>query len=249
MKERTRFVLTAAMIVVFAFGLIGCATQQAGVKNAAYTDQTGFLSDYSKLKPEADKKKVYINPGVNFSDYNKVMLDRITVWYNKDAKYKGIDPTELKALVDYFHSAIVKALGDAYPVVDKPGPGVMRVRIALTDLIPTKPEYSVAIAVIPYASATDLVTGGKEMHPPYLGETAMEAELLDSLTHEQLGAFTDRKLGKKLNIDTSKGNSEAVKKGVGGYFDAFSTWGYAKAAFDAWAQAFRVRLDDMRGGK
>jgi len=59
--------------------------------------------------------------------------------------------------VDYFHDAIVNALGDAYPVVETPGPDVLRVRIALTDLVSTKPEITVAMAVIPYATAADVV--------------------------------------------------------------------------------------------
>lgn len=247
MTERTRIVLTAAMILAITIGMTGCATTQSGSSKPAYTGQTGFLSDYSKLKLESGKKKVYINPDVDFSNYDKIMIDRITVWYKEDTEYKGIDPTELKALADYFHNAIAKAVEDAYPVVDKPGPGVMRVRISLTDLVPTKPEYSVAIAVIPYGSAADLLIGGKDSHPPYLGETAMEAEMLDSQTNEQLGAVVDRKLGKKLNVDTSEGSSAAVKKGVDGYLDAFSTWGYAQAAMDYWAQSFRKRLDGLRG--
>ena len=248
MQGRTKFVLTVAMLVVFAFGLIGCVTQQAGVKKPAYTGHTGFLSDYSKLKSEGDDSKIYIAKDVDFSKYDKILLDRITVWYKGDAKYKGIDPTKLKALTDYFHDAIVKALGDAYPVVDTPGPDVLRVRIALTDIVPTKPEITVAMAVIPYATAADVVMGGKSGHSPYLGETAMEGELLDSVTHKQLGAYVDRKLGKKYHYDLSKG-TKGIEAGAEGYVDAYSTWGYAKAAFDAWAKGFRERLDAMRGVK
>ncbi len=248
MKKSTSVLFTGVLIVVFAFGLIGCATQQAGVKKAEYTAQSGFLSDYSKLKSEGEDTKVYIDPAVDFSKYDKVMIDRITVWYKEDAKYKGIDPTQLKTLTDYFHNAIVKELGDAYPVVDKPGPDVMRVRIALTNLVPTKPEITVAMAVIPYATVADIAMGGKKGHSPYLGETAMEGELLDSVNHKQLGAYVDRKLGKKYHYDLSKG-SEGVQAGAAGYIDAYSTWGYAKAAFDAWAKGFRTRLDSMRGVK
>jgi hypothetical protein len=54
------------------------------------------------------------------------MIDRIKVFLKEDAKYKGIDPAELKALVDYFHEAIKKAVSEAYPVVREPGPDVLR---------------------------------------------------------------------------------------------------------------------------
>jgi hypothetical protein len=73
----------------------------------------GFLSDYSKLQPVPDGNGAerYLDPNQNWKQYNKVMLDRIRIWYKDDADYKGIDPTELKALTDYFQNAIVKALG------------------------------------------------------------------------------------------------------------------------------------------
>ena len=247
-KKRTRTNITGVMLtlLILTLGLTGCASQQAGVKKSPDTAHTGFLSDYSKLEPTGQGVERYQDPDMDFSRYDKILLDRITVWYKNDNEYKGIDPAELKALADYFHTAIVAALGDAYPVVDTPGPDVLRVRIALTDLVPTKPEYSVVMLAVPFGSAADLVMGGKDMHAPYLGETAVEAEMLDSLTHQQLYAYIERKQGKKYQYDPSKG-TEGVKAGVSGYFDAYSTWGYAKAACDQWAKALRVRLDKMHG--
>ena len=239
---------TAARFVALLFFLValtGCTgTQSVAVKPLGHTD---FLSDYSQLKPvEGEKEaKRYINPRTDFAGYDRILIDRIKVWYKDDAEYKGIDPTELKALTDYFHEAIVRELEGAYAVTDRPGPGVMRLRIALTELVPTKPEYSVVVAVTPYATIADLAAGGQEMHSPYLGLTAMEGELLDSVTGEQLGAIVDRKLGKKYYYDLSKG-TEGVSAGVGGYIDAYTTWGYAKTAFDTWAKGLRARLDEFR---
>jgi hypothetical protein len=41
----------------------------------------------------------------------------------KPGQQQGIDPTDLKALVDYFHTALAKALKPQLQVVDKGGPG------------------------------------------------------------------------------------------------------------------------------
>jgi hypothetical protein len=97
--------------VLFSLNFSGCATKKA-------TDKyEGFLSDYSKLTPDPDgtKGELWEKPGVDFNKYNRVLLDRILIYYKDDSDYKGIDPTELKALADNFHEAIVKALGDDYP--------------------------------------------------------------------------------------------------------------------------------------
>ena len=87
----------------------------------------GFLSDYSKLSPEGGDSDAYryLDGAADFSRYKKLLIDRIKVYYKEDSDYKGIDPDDLKALTDYFHQALVTAVGDAYLVVNEPGPDVM----------------------------------------------------------------------------------------------------------------------------
>jgi hypothetical protein len=58
--------------------------------------------------------------------YNKLMIDCIKIYLKEDAHPNRIDPSELKELADYFHQAIVKAVEPAYPVVNEPGPDVLR---------------------------------------------------------------------------------------------------------------------------
>jgi hypothetical protein len=224
----------------------GCASTPLGDAKPRYA---GFLSDYSKLQPvpNGDGAERYRKPNVDWKQYNKVMLDRIRVWYKDDADYKGIDPTELKTLTDYFQNALVKALEPTYPVVTKPGPDVLRVRVAITDLIPTKPEMSVVTLVVPYATVADVAAGGGTGSSPYLGQTAIEAEFLDSRSNQVLAAYVDRQVGKKYDIDLSQGVGTAVEKGVSSYTKAYSTWAYAEAAFDYWAGLLRKRLDEAHG--
>jgi hypothetical protein len=222
----------------------GCASTPPGDTKPKYA---GFLSDYSKLEPvpNGDGAERYLKPNENWKQYNKVMLDRIRVWYKDDADYKGIDPTELKTLTDYFQNAFVKALEPTYPVVTQPGPGVLRVRVAITDLVPTKPEMSVVTLVVPYAAVADVAAGAAGVS--YLGQTAIEAEFLDSRTNQVLAAYVDRQVGKKYDIDLSQGVGTAVEKGVSSYTKAYSTWAYAEAAFDHWAGLLRKRLDEAHG--
>jgi hypothetical protein len=84
----------------------------------------GFLSDYSKIsKTEADDGSYeYLDSTVDFSKYNKLLVDRIKIFFKDDSDYKGIDPDELKVLTDYFYEAVNKAVGDAYPMVTEAGP-------------------------------------------------------------------------------------------------------------------------------
>ena len=71
---------------------------------------------------------------------------------------------------------------DTCPVVDKPGPDVLRVRAAITDIIPANPLIN----------ATAILAVGL---PVDMGGAAMEAEFLDSMTNEPLGSVVDKRWG------------------------------------------------------
>jgi hypothetical protein len=59
-----------------------------------------------------------------------------------------------------------------------------------------------------------------------LGGASMEAEVVDSLTGEQIGAVIESQKGKRLSL-----------KGL-------SKWGDAKAVMNGWAKRFKERLDE-----
>ena len=67
----------------------------------------GFLTDYSKIPSTGDDGAYrYRDPAADFGKYNKLLVDRIKIWFKDDSEYKGIDPEELKQLTDYFYGAI-----------------------------------------------------------------------------------------------------------------------------------------------
>ena len=206
----------------------------------------GFLSDYSQLKPEGGDSSAYIHrstPAIA-GKYNKVMVDRIKVFFADESEYQGIDPTDLKALTDYFHHALSKSLGDAYPLVTEPGPDVLHLRIAVTNIKPNKPIASVATLVVPFLWVADAGTGVASDHPgstAFVGQASIEAEALDSVSGEQIAAYVETEIPKKYNWVSG------VEKGVTGYLDSYSSWAYTKKAMDIWAKYIRERMDAMHG--
>jgi len=206
----------------------------------------GFLSDYSRLKLRdgTEDTFVYQDPNIDISRYDKLMVERIKVWFKEDAEYKGIDPAEIKDLTDYFHKAIIEAVGDQYPIVREPGPNVLRLRIAMTDLVPNKPSASLITLVVPFlwlAEAGSGVATGDTGSTPFVGEVTIELEALDSQSNLQVAAFIERKIG--LKYHWNKGVATAVSD----YTKAYSTWAYTKQAMDHWAQAIRDHLDKAHG--
>ena len=205
----------------------------------------GFLSDYSKLAPEGGECKAYRyrDPSVDIKKYNKLLIDRIKIFVKEDAEYKGIDPAELKELVDYFHQAIVKAVSGKYEVVREAGPDVMRLRIAITDLVPNKTSASVVSLVVPALWLGEAGAGAakdKAGSTPFVGEATIEFEALDSGSSEQVAAYIETRVGMKYVWN------KGVSEGVGQYTKAYSTWAYTKQAIDHWAKLLRERLDAAR---
>ena len=144
--------------------------------------ESGFLVDYSQLTPgDGDRAALtYVDPDVDFKKYDALMFDRVSVWLSPVAETREVDPAVFKKMSDYFLNALVEAVKDGYTVVDQPGPNVIRVRAAITDVEPSDP---VAKAV----SVDNIGTGGAEA----------EIELLDSMSSERLAAAVDHRRGGK----------------------------------------------------
>ena len=186
MRHAIKFVLMGMFIVIMT---CGCTAHRA--------QKTGFLSDYSKLKPQSDVSYRYRAPGNPLKNYSKFIIEPVVVHLHVDSKSK-ISKQDLIDLKNYMHSALINAIKDRYEVVYRPGPGVARLRSAVTDLKKAK----ILMNIHP---ASKLIGSG-------LGGASLEAELLDSQSGEQIGALMESQLGERLSLAglTEWGDAKAV---------------------------------------
>ncbi len=101
--------------------------------------KTTFLGEYEKNLepgPEGGVKLRWLKPGVDFTKYNKFMVDYVIFALDPDSQYKGINGDEMKQLADDASLALVNAIQAYYSVVSEAGPDVARIRWAITDLKP-----------------------------------------------------------------------------------------------------------------
>jgi hypothetical protein len=178
------------------------------------------------------------------------MIARMTVSLLA-TQQEGIDPTDLKTLTDYFHDSLVRALEPQMPVVEEAGPGVIVLRLALTDLVPTSVSRSVTGTLIPYAFVAEAGSGAATGRPagatPYLGETGMEMQFLDGATRNILAECRDTQIGRKYAADLDAGAVGAAQTWASGYLGSFESWSYARNAFDKWCVLTAKRLAELRG--
>lgn len=180
-----------AVVLMFA---AGCAKAPPG---------SGFLKDYSALKmdPDDESLKWWEKPGVDWKRYKKLVVDPVVVYLHPEAKNRQIEPDVLKEMTDYFRGVVIEEVQDTYSVVTAPGPDVLRIRAAITDLIPANP-------------LVNIITTAGVCLPLDMGGASMEAMFLDSTTHELLGAVVDTKKGTPVDINgfTTWGHAKGAFK-------------------------------------
>ena len=92
-------------------------------------------------------------------------------------------------------------------IVDKAGAGVLVVRIALTDLVPTNVADSLVGTAVPYGFAAEVASGAATGLPagatPYLGETGIEVQFRDGASASVIAECADTEVGRKYAADMS----------------------------------------------
>ncbi len=218
--------------------------------------RSGFLSDYARLKanPLLGGIECWRDPRLDAARFDKVLVSRIVVSLappKGEGEQKTIDPNDLKTLTDYFHDSLVKALKPQMQVVDKAGPGVVVIRIALTNLVPTTVSDSVAGTLIPYAFVAEAGSGVAPGRPagstPYMGETGMEMQFRDGGNGQIIAECRDAEIGRKYATDVDGSAVGAAQTWASGYLNSFQAWSYAKNAFDKWSLLVAKRFAELRG--
>ena len=252
--SHTLLACSAAVVAL----LSGCAGPGGGANVVASENakdkvaNVGFLSDPARLKATSVSGGMlcWRQSGVDWKRYDKVMIERIQVYLQPTAERRPVDPSDLKSLIDYFHSALVRDLSPQVQIVNTAGPGVLRVKLALTALVPTNTAESLAGTAVPYGFVAEIGSGAASGRPvgstPYMGQTGLEAQFRDGATGNVVGECADTEIGLKYAADLNKGASTAAQAWLNGYVSSFQSWSYAQDAFNKWSAQFARRFSDLR---
>lgn len=190
-----------ATLLVFVALVAGCASKPA-------LTQTGFLSDYSQLEPVDSDRMRYESPAA--TQYHSFVVQPVQILVPAGT----FDSDEQAELAQYFRQAFEDAIADSgYAIANSPGTGVASVRLALTD-VATSTWWK---KIHPVSRAIGAGTGGG----------AMEAEVVDSVTGDQIAAV----------IQAGSGNQFRLTN--------FSTIADVKSAIDGWARIAAQRLREL----
>jgi hypothetical protein len=221
------------MRLIAALGVVAltaaCSvTEQAKPSALETTPTSGFLGDYSQLKPGGKDRAllVYVDPSARWREYKAVFVQPVQFWGG--AK---VEPEQQQNLSNYYYNKIREHVSTQLPLADTPGPGVLEVRAALTDTTTATPVLRTVSVVVPQArllnSVKNLATGSYA----FVGVAQSEMEVRDGGTGRRLAAAVDRRSG-GLSIRNA---------------DVWE-WGDAENAMDYWSERVAQRLGELRSG-
>jgi hypothetical protein len=157
-----------------------------------------FLTNYDLLQPRAGKAGkpgdlAYIAPNAlkRLAAYKAVMVDQPEILFSPDSDVKGMKPDDQKALAEAMRDALSGRLAEGgYSVAQQPGPGVLYLRVGLTDLIVKKKKRG----LLAYTPVGAVVKFGTDAVRDTLSkvdfiEMTFQAELVDSTSNDVLGAI------------------------------------------------------------
>jgi hypothetical protein len=195
--------------------------------SAGAQQNSGFLTDYSKLAPAADNpdSQIWISKDFDFKPYHKIMLDQVEIFVSPTSEYKGVPPDVFEGMADRFKASIKNALRSGYQIVRKPGPDVLRIRPAITGVNLVKPKFN-PVNILPVVLVVRTVSGANQAQ-----NVALSGEI------EVLGPGDNVVAGA---VSIGVGNT-AVRAGQQ------ITWKDVQALTDTWAKNLRRRLDEARG--
>ena len=190
-----------------------------------------FLSDYTQLKQSSDAHMDYTYlaedaPG-KMAKYSAVMIDQPEIFVAANSKYKGMKPDDMKQLADAFRASMAQSLSTTYMIVDQPGPNVLYIRFAISNVQLKKHKKGLLgytpIGLVAGAAKSALTSDFTKKID--LKGLTMEVEILDSNSAEQFAALLETRSGKK---------------------DEPASWEELEALITVYSQRVGCRLDNAR---
>jgi len=171
---------------VMSMAIICSTALQAG--------ESGFLPSYEGLKfaPGEYGGKTVVTPGsaAKSADFTKIMIDQPEIFIAEDSAYKGMKPEDGLAIAEALRKAIADNM-TVLTVVDEPGPDVLYLRLALSDVHLKKKKRRLVsytpVGLVAHTAKNVVVSDA--MKKVDLVGVNIEGESLNAKTGEFLGSL------------------------------------------------------------
>ena len=201
--------------------LAGAATVIAQ-RDIGDKDFSGWMANYESLVYSEKRNAFVFFNDDHVGQYEKILLEPVQLFSAKgkaDSDYAG-------QAVDYLTVGIQQMLEEKGIAATEPGPGVARLKLAITGVEKSKEQLK-AHNLIPVSAIFRGAQAATGKVPTYIA-TMFEGEALDSVTGERIMAIVTKGVE-----ETSKRSGDDLT------FEDF------KPTLDAWLQRYSQTMDDV----
>jgi Protein of unknown function (DUF3313) len=212
-------ILRKAFCLLVIAALCACAGHKT--ERAQRIEVYGYLGDYTMFQKGTPGRALYVyrKPDVDFSDYEKVLLDPVIFYWKHTNRLEEV-PEDAQILTDKLQQLLHKELSEYYQMVATPGKNTMRMTVALTDVKKTGTSFGANYLALASKKLSETALDT----PALVGEATVEIKITDAASGEMIAAVVDRRLG--------SGNTEKP----------VSSWDDVYNVFDYWAGIMGYRL-------
>lgn len=182
-------------IAVTAMLVAGCATKNEPTQS----EYSGFLKNYSDLKetkdPYGETFLRYVNPKLNPANYSAVIVDPLTT-YPKAEPTDQLSMATIDQIRGYGTTCLKQAIASRVQVTETPGPGVVKLQVAITGVASAK-EGLKPYQVVPLAFVATMATNAAEGEK-HEAKLLVEGLATDSVSGEVLSKVVRSHTGKQL---------------------------------------------------
>jgi hypothetical protein len=161
-----------------------------------------------RLKASANDSNLleWTKPGVKGSTYTKLLVAQPLIFLSEKNKYKGFQPDQMKLFADRVGRVFVTKMSQSMEIVNKPGPGVLVLQMAITELSMKKKRSLLGytpIGAIVHAtqSQSEYEDLGKLAKKVLMKGAVLEMEALDGVSGERVAIRVLNVQGKKKGRD------------------------------------------------
>ncbi|NTA83994.1 DUF3313 domain-containing protein [Agrobacterium tumefaciens] len=158
------------------------------------------------------------NSGANWKQYDKVIIDPVTVYRGQDNQFVKISEQDKAALASYMQSHFTQKLRTRFSVVNSPSLGTLRIHLTLTGAKTTTPVLGPFSHLDVGGGVYNAVQAATDKEGSMTGSVAYAVEIFDATSNTLLSAYVTKQYPNAMNVGASfgalKASQVAIDKGA-----------------------------------
>ncbi|MEJ8797541.1 DUF3313 domain-containing protein [Trinickia caryophylli] len=193
-----------------AAGLTACAS----VQPVAYSGIAS--SSYLKADPrdKSGRSPYSYSTQADWRQYRQMMIEPVVVYRGSDNQFGNTSAEDREALAQYMQATFAKKLQTRFQIVDRPGPGTLRLKLTLTGAAKTTPVVGTLLHLDIAGNVYNGVQAMRGREGAMTGAVFYSVEIYDASTNKLLNAYVAKQYPNAMNIGASFGGLSASKTGI-----------------------------------